>query len=148
MSLWKKVLIGFSIAIAVCIIVMLLFYNFVSNIEFDSLPQGRYNLTIISETDSTGQETILEEYTDGEYYIEIDKEDTIFSYSQDKGIRPREGGYYYFLHGNEIIIFLPDDDGSVMYTGTVENNVIKISSTLDGMTTNCYYSFVEEAVTQ
>ncbi len=148
MAWWKKALIGVGIAIAVCVIVMLLFYNFISNLEFETLPQGQYNLTRVTQTDASGQETTLEEFADGEYYIVIDEEDTIFSYSGNYGIRPREGGYYYFLHGNEIIVFLPNDDGSVAYTGTTQENIIKISTTLNDVTTNCYYEFVSQSVTQ
>ena len=89
MARWKKALIGVGIAIAVCVIVMLLFYNFISNLEFETLPQGQYTLTRVTQTDASGQETTLEEFADGEYYIVIDEEDTIFSYSGNYGIRPR-----------------------------------------------------------
>ena len=144
MALWKKVLIWLAVALALCLLVFYLFYYFISNIEFESAKHGQYDLVKITQTDSSQNEVTIEEFESGEYYITIDEEDVIHSYSQDKGIAPREDGYYYFLHGNEIIIFLTDEDGSVAYTGLYENDTIKITISSETSTTNYYYVFSSE----
>lgn len=138
MALWKKVLIWLGVALGILLLVFFLFYYVISNINFASIETGRYELYRISRTEN-GETTVLEEFDNGEFYLNITDGGDIDSHSGEHGIKEREGGYNYFLHGDEVLIFLPNDDGDIAYTGIYKSGKIRISIVSENYTTHYFY---------
>lgn len=138
MALWKKVLIWLAVAFGILLIVFFLFYYTLSNINFASIETGRYELYRISRTEN-GETTVLEEYETSELYLDITDEGDITSHSGEVGVKEREGGYNYFLHGEELLIFLPTDEGEIAYTGIYREGKISISIDSENFTTHYFY---------
>ncbi len=140
MALWKKTLIWLACIFGLFIVIALIFYFFISNLPIPRIDQGRYNLTKITQVLGSEQ-TTLEEFEGGDYYILVNSDDMIESHSQDKGISPNEQNYDYFLNGTELVVFYADEDGDVAYTGHYKGSTIRIEvRTQEGY---LYYFYVK-----
>lgn len=135
-----------SVIIGVSLIIFYVFYYITTHYEIPSVPSGQYNLIKITQTIGD-DENVIEEYSNGEYYITTNKDLELESHSQDKGIVENEIGYGYILHADELVIFLSSDDADIAYTGHYyeESKQIKISYKVDEIVHNFYYQFVEPA---
>lgn len=144
MAWWKKTLIWTAVALGICVIIFYIFYYITTHYEIPSMTLGQYNLTKVAKKIS-GEETVVEEYTSGEYYIIVKEDLSLESHSSTKGIAENESGYNYFLHGDELVIFLPTDDADIVYTGHYNNGLIKISYVQDDIEYVFYYQHVEQS---
>lgn len=144
MAWWKKTLIWTAVALGICVIIFYIFYYITTHYEIPSMTLGQYNLTKVAKKIS-GEETVVEEYTSGEYYIIIKEDLSLESHSSTKGIAENESGYNYFLHGDELVIFLPTDDADIVYTGHYNDGLIKISYVQDDIEYVFYYQHVEQS---
>lgn len=144
MAWWKKTLIWTAVALGICVIIFYIFYYITTHYEIPSMTLGQYNLTKVAKNIS-GEETAIEEYTSGEYYIIVKEDLSLESHSSTKGIAENEGGYNYFLHGDELVIFLPTDDADIVYTGHYNSGLIKISYVQDDIEYVFYYQHVEQS---
>lgn len=144
MAWWKKTLIWTTVALGICVIIFYIFYYITTHYEIPSMTLGQYNLTKVAKKIS-GEETVVEEYTSGEYYIIVKEDLSLESHSSTKGIAENESGYNYFLHGDELVIFLPTDDADIVYTGHYNSDLIKISYVQDDIEYVFYYQHVEQS---
>lgn len=131
-------------ALGICVIIFYIFYYITTHYEIPSMTLGQYNLTKVAKKIS-GEETVVEEYTSGEYYIIVKEDLSLESHSSTKGIAENESGYNYFLHGDELVIFLPTDDADIVYTGHYNSDLIKISYVQDDIEYVFYYQHVEQS---
>lgn len=144
MAWWKKTLIWTAVALGICVIIFYIFYYITTHYEIPSMTLGQYNLTKVAKKIS-GEETVVEEYTSGEYYIIVKEDLSLESHSSTRGIAENESGYNYFLHGDELVIFLPTDDADIVYTGHYNSDLIKISYVQDDIEYVFYYQHVEQS---
>lgn len=144
MAWWKKTLIWTAVALGICVIIFYIFYYITTHYEIPNMTLGQYNLTKVAKKIS-GEEMVVEEYTSGEYYIIIKEDLSLESHSSTKGIVENESGYNYFLHGDELVIFLPTDDADIVYTGHYNSDLIKISYVQDDIEYVFYYQHVEQS---
>lgn len=146
MAWWKKFLIYFSVVIGVLLIAFFILFALISNYEIPQMELGRYNLTKITQASESG-ETTVEEFADGEYYITVGEDLEIISTSADKGIVENEVGYNYFLHSEELIIFLQTEEGDIYCYGYYykETKQIKVYIEAENSTFYYHYQFVETA---
>lgn len=144
MSWWKKILICTGVVTGIFLIILFIFYAIVVNYEIPTMEVGQYDLVKITQT-VDGAEVDYQTFAAGEYYVITNDELAIESHSQDKGIAENEIGYEYFLHSNELLIFLPTEEAEIMYIGYYyeETKQIKILITEGEITYNYYYNFVE-----
>lgn len=143
MAWWKKALIWTAVALGICVIIFYVFYYITTHYEIPSMTLGQYNLIKVAEKIS-GEETVIEEYTNGEYYIVVKEDLSLESHSSTKGIAENESGYNYFLHGNELVIFLPTEEADIAYTGHYNNGLIKISYVQNDIEYVFYYQLMEQ----
>ena len=66
MAWWKKALIWTAVALGICVIIFYVFYYITTHYKIPSMTLGQYNLIKVAEKIS-GEETVIEEYTNGEY---------------------------------------------------------------------------------
>ena len=144
MAWWKKLLIWLGGAAAFCVLIFLLFHYLSSNAEYAQMSLGRYNLTSITQTDADGNQTTIQEFENGEFYIVVEEDFMLVSSSGEYGILPSDGGYQYFLHGIELIVLTPQDGGTLAYTGLYQDNTISIQITKDEITT-CYNYILDKS---
>lgn len=144
MSWWKKFLIYLSVIIGISLIVFFVFFAITINYKLPEMTYGRYNLIKVAKV-IDDQEEIIEEYSAGEYYIVIKEGLELVSYSQDKGITENEAGHGYFLHANELVIFLQTEEADIACGGYYypEANTIKVFSIIDEITYYYYYQLTE-----
>lgn len=143
MALWKKILIWLSVIVGLFIIVLTAIYFYIKNLDFDTAPAGNYILTKISKEEN-GQAVIVEEFTDKSYYITIEENNEVTSFSGNKGIVEKDAGYFSILIGDEFLLYNNDEEGSLAYSGTYKNGTIRIEETTQEGTFLYYY--VQEIV--
>ena len=139
MALWKKILIWLSVIVGFMIVIMLVLYFYIKNLEFETAPTGDYVLTKISKIEN-GEAVVVEEFTDKTYYITINDNNEVTSFSADKGIIEKDAGYFSVLIGEEFLLYNNDEEGSLAYSGVYKNGTIRIEKTTQEGTYLYYYT--------
>lgn len=146
MAWWKKFLILLSVGLGIALIFFLILYCLFINFEVPTMATGQYELVKVTKTIDNNEED-FESYSGGEYYIIVGKELTIESHSSTIGIAENETGYGYIVYSNELVIFLQTDEAEIVYIGYYyeDSGQIKICITIEDVTYNYYYQYMETA---